>query len=443
MKGFTVQMDDNSIYRVRTLDKPIDWVVEVPGSKSMTNRALLMAALGDGRTLLKGVLFSDDSRNFLGSLVSLGFDVKVDEVAKTVEVVGLNGKIPISEGEIYVGSAGTAARFLTAMLALANGTYVVNCSQQMKKRPMKPLFDVLTDMGADISYLENEGFLPIRIEGIGDRINQDEMYKVKLDISKSTQFLSALLLISPMLKQGMNIEITSERKDGSYIRITRKMMEQMGVNVSFDGVNYTLNKDSSYRSGVYQIEPDVSAACYFYGAAAITGGRVQVKNVTWECMQGDLKFIKLLGDMGCEVDYTPDMEGIEVIGAKDGRLNGITVDMKDFSDQAITLAAIAPFADGDVRIENIGHIRLQESDRIHAIATELANLGVGCDEEADAVTIHPSIPHAGLVHTYDDHRMAMGFSLIGLRVDGIEIDDYKCCRKTFEDYFEVLDGLCR
>jgi 3-phosphoshikimate 1-carboxyvinyltransferase len=325
------------------------------------------------------------------------------------------------------------------MLALSDGSYVVNCSEQMKKRPMKPLFDVLTDMGAKISYIENEGFLPIKIEGIGNHIDQNEILRVKLDISKSTQFLSALLLISPMLKQGINIEITSERKDGSYIRITRKMMEQLGVAVDFDGINYTVGKGAAYKAGDIAVEPDVSAACYFYGAAAVTGGRAVVKNVTWDCMQGDLKFIRLLGDMGCTVNETDC--GIEVVGVKDGMLKGITVDMKDFSDQAITLAAIAPFADSDVRIENIGHIRLQESDRIHAIATELSNLGVVCDEEQDAVTIHPGKPHAGLVHTYDDHRMAMGFSLIGLRGEGIEIDDYKCCRKTFEEYFQVLDEL--
>lgn len=439
-KGFTGQMDASNIYKVHTLDKSVDLCIEVPGSKSMTNRALLMCALGKGRSLLKGVLFSDDSRNFLGSLESLGFNVHVNEQAKTVEVEGLNGKIPVNEGEIYVGSAGTAARFLTAMLALSSGTYVINCSEQMKRRPMKPLFDVLKDMGADISYLENEGFLPVKIKGIGDSLDQNEMYRAKLDISKSTQFLSALLLISPMLKQGINIEITSERKDGSYIRITRKMMEQFGVSVSFDGVSYTINKNASYKAGCYQIEPDVSAACYFYGMAALTGGKTVVKNVTWDCMQGDLKFISLLGDMGCNINNTSD--GIEVIGPKDGKLKGLTVNMKDFSDQAITLAAIAPFADSDVRIENIGHIRLQESDRIHAIVTELRNLGVECEEEEDAVTIHPGIPHSGLVHTYDDHRMAMGFSLIGLRVEGIEIDDYKCCRKTFEDYFEVLDSIC-
>jgi 3-phosphoshikimate 1-carboxyvinyltransferase len=434
-------MDEN-IYRVHTLNKPIDWLVEVPGSKSMTNRALLMAALADGKSRLKGVLFSDDSRNFLGSLESLGFDVKIDEAAKEVEVLGLNGKIPVSEGEIYVGSAGTAARFMTAMLAFAEGTYVINCSEQMKKRPMKPLFDVLTDMGAEISCIENDGFLPIKIKGIGDSLDQNKIHKVKLDISKSTQFLSALLLVSPMLKQGISIEITSNRKDGAYIRITRRMMEQLGVEAAFDGTSYTVGRNSAYRAGSYTVEPDVSAACYFYGAAAITGGRAVVKNVTWDCMQGDLKFIKLLGDMGCQVNYTPDMEGIEVIGAYGGRLKGITVDMKDFSDQAITLAAIAPFADSDVRIENIGHIRLQESDRIHAIASELGKLGIECDEEEEAVTIHPGNPHGGLISTYDDHRMAMGFSLIGLRVEGIEIDDYKCCRKTFEEYFEVLEGLC-
>ena len=161
---------NNNVYKVKKLTRPVDWVVEVPGSKSMTNRALLMAALADGKTTLKGVLFSDDSRNFLGSLKSLGFDVEIDEAAKVVSVTGLNGRIPVAEGEIYVGSAGTAARFLTAMLAMAEGTFVVNASEQMKKRPMKPLFDVLADMGAEITCLENEGFLPVRVKGIGGRL---------------------------------------------------------------------------------------------------------------------------------------------------------------------------------------------------------------------------------------------------------------------------------
>lgn len=426
-------------YRVHRLTNPIDWTVEVPGSKSMTNRALLMAALADGKTTLHGVLFSDDSRNFLGSLKSLGFAVDIDEKKKQVTVAGLNGKLPVTEGEIYVGSAGTAARFLTAMLGLAEGTFIIQASEQMKKRPMKPLFDVLTGMGAEITCLEEEGFLPIQIRGIGGRIETDAACNVRLDISKSTQFLSALLLISPMIKQGLHIEITSERKDGSYIRITRKMMEQLGAKVEFDGKCYDTEKNISYAAGTYQIEPDVSAACYFYAAAALTGGRALVKNVTWECMQGDLQFLRVLEQIGCSVKQTT--AGIEVHGAGDGHIRGITVDMKDFSDQAMTLAAIAPFADDMVRIENVGHIRLQESDRIHAIVTELRRLGIKCEEEAAAVNIYPGQPSAGVVQTYDDHRMAMAFALIGLRTEGVEIANPECCGKTFEEYFEILEAL--
>lgn len=427
-------------YHVKTQHQKIDWHVKVPGSKSMTNRALLMAALADGKTLLKGVLFSDDSRNFLGSLKSLGFAVDANEQAKEVTVVGLNGTLPVTSGEIYVGSAGTAARFLTAMLALAEGTFTINASEQMKKRPMKPLFDVLSEMGAKITYLEQEGFLPIKIQGIGKMPSAGDILHITLDISKSTQFLSALMLVSPMLKQGLHIEITSERKDGSYIRITQKMMEQFGAATKFDGTSYLMPQGISYKAGTYQIEPDVSAACYFYAAAALTGGRTVVENVTWECMQGDLKFIKLLEELGCTVQETAS--GIEVTGAKNGKIKGITVDMKDFSDQAMTLAALAPFAQSPMRIENIGHIRLQESDRIHAIATELARLGILCEEEETAITIYPGVPKAGIVQTYDDHRIAMAFALIGLKAEGIQIANPTCCKKTFEEYFDVLEKLC-
>ena len=428
-------------YKVHMVSAPIDWTVTVPGSKSMTNRALLMGSLADGKTTLSGVLFSDDSRHFLAALQALGFDVEIQEAQKQVTITGLNGKVPVTEGKIDVGSAGTAARFLTALLGVAEGTFTIQASEQMKKRPMKPLFDVLVAIGAKISYLEKEGHLPIQITGIGGTKAMDEVCCVALDISESTQFLSALLLISPMIKQGLSIAITSARKDGSYIQITRKMMENFGVEVMFDGENYNIRKDSSYKAGAYQIEPDISAACYFYAAAALTGGKALVKNVTWDCMQGDLQFLNVLAQMGCTITETA--QGIVVCGAEGGRLKGITVDMKEFSDQTMTLAAIAPFAEEDVRIENVGHIRLQESDRIHAIATELSRLGVTCKEEEDALTIQTKIPNAGIVQTYDDHRMAMAFALIGLRVQGIEIANPMCCRKTFEEYFDVLETLTR
>lgn len=429
-------------YLVKKVTEPIDWVVEVPGSKSMTNRAFLLAALSDGRVDMEGVLFSDDSRHFLSSLESLGFSLVIDEGKKCVSVDGCDGKIPKKEATIDVGSAGTAARFLTAMLGFSDGIYTIQASEQMKRRPMKPLFDLLVDCGAKISYLEKEGFLPVRIMGraYGTNAKADaDSLSISLDISKSTQFLSALLLISPMIKQGLHIHITSEKADGSYIRITRKMMQEFGAEVIFDGRDYEVKKGTSYHRTSYVIEPDMSAACYFYAAAAITGGRALVRRVHMDNTQGDLRFLKVLEQMGCTV--CEKEQGIAVTGPCEGKLQGITVDMNDFSDQALTLAAIAPFVEDIVRIENIGHIRGQECDRIHAIVKELRHLGIRCEEAEDAVTIYPGTPTGGIVETYEDHRVAMAFSLIGLRTEGVWIDNPACCGKTFENYFEILDRL--
>lgn len=425
---------------VQKLKNPVDWIVEVPGSKSMTNRALLLAALSKDTVLLDGVLFSEDSRYFLSALLSLGFHVEIKEKERCVRVTGCGGVIPEKEAEINVGSAGTAARFLTAMLGFSDGVYTIQASEQMKRRPMKPLFELLKDVGAKITYLEKENCLPVRVQGcaLGAK-GQKEPLALSLDISQSTQFLSALLLISPMIKQGLCIHITSEKKDGSYIRITRKMMEAFGAVPAFNGQDYEVLPDTAYRKKHYTVEPDMSAACYFYAAAAITGGRALVKRVHMDNTQGDLKFLDVLERMGCTVGDTGD--GIVVGGPGRGELRGITVDMNDFSDQALTLAAIAPFASEKVRIERIGHIRLQESDRICVIATELSRLGIRCDEEPDAVTVYPGKPHGGVIHTYDDHRVAMAFSLIGLMTDGIRIDNPGCCRKTFEDYFSILARL--
>lgn len=429
-------------YLVKKVTEPIDWVVEVPGSKSMTNRALLLAALSEERVEVEGVLFSDDSRHFLSSLESLGFSLDIDESKKCVTVSGCDGEIPKKEATIDVGSAGTAARFLTAMLGFSDGVYTIQASEQMKRRPMKPLFELLEDSGAKISYLEKEGFLPIRITGRAygmEETREEEPLLLSLDISKSTQFLSALLLIAPMIKQGLCIHITSEKTDGSYIRITRKMMQEFGVEVIFDGIDYRVKADASYCRGSYIIEPDMSAACYFYAAAAITGGKALVRRVHMDNTQGDLRFLKVLEQMGCAVCERE--QGIEVCGPAGGKLKGITVDMNDFSDQALTLAAIAPFAEEIVRIENIGHIRGQECDRIHAIVTELRHLGIRCEEDEDAVTIYPGTPMGSVVETYEDHRVAMAFSLIGLRTEGVWIDNPACCGKTFENYFELLDRL--
>ena len=321
-------------YPVRKIEKPIDWCVTVPGSKSMTNRALLMAALSDGTVTLDGVLFSDDSRHFISSLTALGFDVLVEEEKRRVTVKGESGTIPKKEAEIDVGSAGTAARFLTAMLGMSDGSYVIQASGQMKKRPMKDLFVLLEQTGAEITYLEREGFLPVKITGQ----RKDQKLTVRLDISRSTQFLSAMLLISPMLPQGLHIQITSEKTDGSYIRITRNMMENWGVQTQFDGKNYEVMPGAAYHKTTYVVEPDMSAACYFYGAAALTGGKAIVENVHMDNTQGDKKFLKVLEQLGCKV--TDNAKGICVEGPEHGNIHGIDIDMNDFSDQTMTLAAI-------------------------------------------------------------------------------------------------------
>ena len=426
-------------YRVRSLKKPAQWTVEVPGSKSITNRALLLSALCKGHVYLHGVLFSDDSRHFLSSLQSLGYGVRIDEGQHTVELEGCGGVLPVQAGSIHVGSAGTAARFLTAMLGVSEGTFVINASEQMQKRPMQPLFEALISLGASAEWLGEAWHLPVRITGAGAQIRSLEQEAVlNLDISTSTQFLSAFLLIASMFPHGIRIHITSEKKDGSYIRITRKMMQEFGVEARFDGCDYTVAPFDGYQKTEYQIEPDVSGACYFYAAAAMSGGSAKVKHVHWDSMQGDMKFLKLLEQMGCSL--TEEADGIRLTGPVDG-LKGLEVNMNDFSDQALTLAAIAPYASSSVKITHVGHIRGQECDRLHAIVTNLRNAGITCEEGDDWVCIHPGKPQPCKIEPFEDHRVAMAFAVMGLGAEGIEILNPGCCKKTFENFFEVLDGL--
>lgn len=425
-------------YRVNPVKDKIEGVFDfVPGSKSITNRALLICALAEGTSVLNGTLFSDDSRYFLKALQDLGFEVRIEEEKKQVVVKGENGKIPNKTGKIYVGSAGTAARFLSAMCGLSDGVYEIQASPQMEKRPMKPLFEALEQLGADITYLKEPYFLPVIIEGAGKL--QRGRKEVSLDISKSTQFLSAFLMTSVMCKEGLKLNITSEKKIGSYIKITMDMMKDFGVTAEFDGEQYVIEENASYQAKQYQIEPDVSAACYFWAMAALTNGCVTIKNIHKNSMQGDMMFLDVLEQMGCKVSDT--REGVKVEGAS--RLKGVKVDMNNFSDQALTLAALAVFADGPTRMEHIGHIRLQESDRLKAIAMELGRMGIKTEEEEDAITIYPGEVTPAVIKTYEDHRVAMAFSLVGLKKEGIIIEDPLCCKKTFEEYFLILDKLTK
>lgn len=420
-------------YIVKKL-KTKDIKISVPGSKSITNRALLIAAMTKGKTVLKGVLFSDDSRHFIQALIDLGFGVLVNEEEKIVTVNGLGGSIPKKEAKVYVGSAGTAARFLTAYLALSDGKYIIDASEQMKKRPMKPLFEALISMGANIKYLENEGCLPIETGG-----NSGLKNEMNLDISKSSQFLSAMLMVGTLIKDGIKIKITSEKKTGSYIDITRKMMASFGKLVAYENGEYYVS-DEPYKAVDYQIEPDVSAACYFYAMAATNECKAMVNNVHFDSMQGDIRFVHLLEDMGCMVEDTK--EGIVVTGPEKGKLSGVDIDMNNFSDQALTLAAISPFTNSTVTIRNVAHLRGQECDRLKAMANELTRMGIKCEEYEDSITIYQGEVKPANIETYEDHRVAMSFTVTGLASEGIVIKNPMCCKKTFEEYFKVVDELC-
>ena len=425
-------MITDDLYEVTPVCKPVHCTIEVPGSKSISNRALLLASMAQGKSVLSNVLFSDDSRNFMDCLDILGYDMEINENEKKVEIYG---GYPKNKAKINVGSAGTSARFLTAMLAARNGEYTIESSQQMKLRPMKPLLDALISLGCSVEYMERDGFLPYRL--YGGYLKGGE---VKIESEQSSQFTSALLMTGCLHEKGISIQPVGRETSKTYIDITIKMMEQFGIHVKRTKKGtYIVDAGQSYVSKKYSIEPDVSGSCYFYAAAALTGGSVLVKDVFYSSMQGDIKFLDVLQKIGCTVNETG--EGILLKGANHGIYTGIDVDMNDCSDQVITLAVLAPFASSPTIIRNIQHIKYQETNRIRAVLTELTKMEIKCGETADGIIIYPGTPQPSTVKTYDDHRMAMAFALIGLRVEGIRIENPSCTSKTFENYFEKFARL--
>lgn len=439
----------NSIYEVRPVRKPHDICTSVPGSKSITNRALLIAALAQGRSVLHGVLFSDDSRYFMKALQDLGFPVEIDEAAATVTIEGYGGEIPCSksvthkvadnikgnmtevDASIYVGSAGTAARFLTAFLGLSKGMYRMTSSEQMKKRPMKELLVALESIGTKVIYEEEPYHFPFIIGGFEWNGNS-----VSVDVEKSSQFLSAFLISSVLLPEGFTIDVIGSH-GMAYVNMTLKMMEQFGVSVSNQKGCYVILEHKDYMAMDYAIEPDLSAACYFYALSPLLKVSAQVKGVHFDSLQGDIQFLNVLDEMGCEL--LEEEAGVKVLPPKEEFLGG-SFDLSSFSDQTLTLAAIAPFTNSKVCIMNVGHIRYQECDRIEAILHNLSEMGIMATCEDGNLFILPGTPHGCEIETYEDHRVAMAFSLPGVLTDGIKVLNPSCTRKTFENYFEVLEA---
>ena len=382
--------------------------VAVPGSKSITARALLLATLADGESTLYGAQFSDDCATFLEAVKALGIQAYVE--GTTVKIHGCGGKLPVQKGEIYVGSAGTAARFLTALLAFSDGQFTVRASEQMKKRPVKPLIDCLTEAGASFEFLEERNCFPFIVKG-----TSNPKAEITVNIEKSSQFLSALLIAAACAKKPVKIK-TIGNHGMDYVNMTLDMMWSFNLTVEEGEGEYTVF--GNYAAKKYDIEPDVSAACYFYAMNKVLGTDIRVRGIMPHTMQGDYKLIKLLQNF-----------------------DGGVVDMSAFSDQALTLAAIAPYLSKPTEICGIAHARGQECDRISAIVANLSALGVRVEERDDGVKIYPSQPHGGVINTFGDHRVAMAFAITGLRCDGVIIENCQVCSKPFKDYISVLDNL--
>lgn len=416
---------------IKTLDLPVDATVRVPGSKSVTNRALILAALADGASTIRNPLFSDDSYWLMDALARLGFDLHADQPGNHAQLTGQRGIIPRSQIEVYVGLAGTVARFLPPVLALGEGPYRLDGVPRMRERPIEDLVDAMRRLGAGVEYGEEHGRLPLIIQGGGIRGGESAITG-----GKSSQFLSGLLMAAPYAEKTVTL-VPDRSLRRPYVRITLDVMRAFGIEVEEDDRGCYTVAPSHYRATDYQVEPDASAASYFMAAAAVTGGRVRIPGLGSGSTQGDMRFTEVLREMGCDVEMASDY--VEVRGPD--RLRGVEVDMSEFSDTMITLSAIAPFAEGPTHIINIEHTRHQETDRISAVATELGRMGVVVREECDGLYITPGPVRPASVRTYGDHRIAMAFAVSGLVAPGIWIRDPGCVAKTFPRYFEVLESL--
>jgi 3-phosphoshikimate 1-carboxyvinyltransferase len=418
---------------IEPLARPIHATVRPPGSKSITNRALILAALAEGSSRLTGALDSDDTRVMVESLERLGVRLTHDPASQTIEVEGCAGQPQTFAADLWLENSGTSIRFLTAAACLGRGTRRLDGNARMRQRPIGPLCDALQQLGADVRCEGPGGCPPVQVKSCG---LQGGHATIASDIS--SQYLSALLMAAPCALTPVELELQGKLVSEPYVTMTVRLMQAFGVEIDAlsDG-GYRI-EPQTYRARKFAIEPDASAASYFFAAAAITGGEVTVDGLSRDSLQGDVRFVDVLEQMGCDVRW-----GDNSITVQGGPLRGVSADLNDISDTAQTLAAVAVFADGPTRIRNIAHVRHKETDRIHAVVTELNRLGIDAEEHDDGLTVNPNTgdPHAVrpiLVETYDDHRMAMSFALIGLRAPGIRIGNPACVGKTYPAFFEDL-----
>jgi 3-phosphoshikimate 1-carboxyvinyltransferase len=405
--------------------------VTVPGSKSFTHRMLIAAALAAGSSRLDNPLHSEDTALTARALGQLGAGIETEAEGSFV-VSGTGGKLKSCHQPLYLGNSGTSMRLLTAVAALGRGPYRLTGTERMGSRPIADLVDGLLQIGVPVETLEQNGCPPLIVTG--DRVRGG---KLSLNCSLSSQYLSALLLIAPYTVEGLEITITEGPVSRPYIDMTVATMEMFGVPVERDRYRrFRVKGGQCYRPGRYRVASDASQAGYFWAAAAITATSITVTDTTRDSLQGDSRFIELLEQMGCRV--TAGAKGITVSG---GALSAITADMADMPDMVPTLAVVAAFARGTTTIRNVAHLKAKESDRIAAVVHELNRMGVSARAAADGMTITGGRPAGAVIETYDDHRIAMSFSLAGLKVPGVVIRDPACVKKSFPDYWDVFETL--
>jgi 3-phosphoshikimate 1-carboxyvinyltransferase len=404
--------------------------VTVPGSKSYTHRILIAAALSDGTCTIYNGLKSEDTLLTLGALKQMGINIDISEDKLIVH--GKKGVFKPCDKPVYLGNSGTSIRLLTAIASLGQGFYTLTGTERMGERPIQDLLDGLSQIGIRARSVNNNGCPPVEVKG-----GKIAGGSIALKCGTSSQFLTALLLMAPYTKNGIDINVIEGPVSRPYVDMTVDVMEKLGVKVLRDGYkHFRVEGGQSFTAGSYMVEPDCSQAGYFWAAAAISGAGIKVKGITKNSRQGDVRFTELLEDMGCEILHEKD--GITVFG---NQLSAITADMADMPDMVPTLAVVAAFAKGTTFIENVAHLKAKESDRLGSVVKELSKMGVEASCSDTGMMIKGGTPSGAEIDTYSDHRIAMSFALAGLKVPGIRIRDEMCVEKSFPNFWNVFEGL--
>ncbi len=414
------------------VQKAVHGEVRVPGSKSLTHRALIAAALGEGTCVIENPLFSDDTLLTAHALEQLGAGIHREAARFTV--TGTGGRLQPVAGEIDLRHSGTSMRLLTAVAVLGSGRYTLTGSARMQQRPIRDLLDALSQLGVESTCLGSPGCPPVRL-----RARRLPGGAVTVDCGTSSQFLSALLLIAPYSREGLEIRVSAGPVSRPYIDLTVDVMAHFGVDVQREDYRFfRVPGGRVYRAVTYRVEPDCSQAGYFWAAAAVSGGSVKVLDIGPRSRQGDFGLVRVLARMGCTVEEEAD--GVRLTG---GRLRAVRVDMSDMPDVVPTLAVTAAFAEGETVMGGVAHLRVKESDRLAAVVEGLSRMGIRAEADGDTLRVWGGAPRGAVIDPHDDHRMAMSFALAGLRVPGMAIADETCVAKSFPFFWQVLEELVR